>query len=331
MKKSVKIFLSLTLISVLLVTVSISASAGYLTGPPELLGLQSAYVAIYYGSSTSSVNAALDQSMVVRTSAYTQGLDLADLICNNSPASNTKATIRFTWMSTDYVDFNAICFRGLPSDFKITVSVTGVSSMTGSSYSQDFSYVDQQDGWYLYDSYSSSATLTPIFSKIYTLSITIDGGSVQLKTLGDDNFILSLSLLPYNLSASTDLQYRIGYSDAQKYYKGILQTEKDNSFRLGEKKGYDSGYNQAEIDLEEEIYDSAYSDGYIEGRADGLAIAENGDLRDLIFAIPEAHLVALEGFTNWNLFDYNLYELLGGLVVLAFIAVIIKFGVKFVI
>lgn len=331
MKKSVKIFLSLTLISILLVTVSLSASAGYLTGPPELLGLQSAYVAIFYGSSSSAVNAAVDQSMVVRTTAYSQGLDLADVICNNSPGSYTKATIRFTWMSTDHVDFNAICIRGIPSDFQITVSATGISSITGSSYSQNFPYVDQQDGWYRFDSFSTSASLTPIFQQIYTLSVTIDGGSAHLSTLADDNIVLSLSMLPYNLNASSDLQYNIGYQDAQKVYKDILQQEKQNSFDSGVRVGFDQGYVAAEQELEDSIYQDAYNDGYIEGRSDGLAIAENGDLRDLIFAIPEAHLTALEGFTSWDLLGYNLYDLLGGLATLIIVGVIISFGIKLLI
>ena len=327
-RKKILVFclITLTLIPLFVLT----SSAGYYYGPQDLNGLQNCYVSIYWGDSTAATSAACPASSVVSTTAYTTGVDLADIICNTSGLSNnTKCSIRFTWQSNYKADFNAVCIKGIPADTKVTVYATGIGSMTGTSYSQDFVYVSQQDGWYKYDSFSYSATMTPMFSQIYTLQVTIDCGSAFLKTLIDDDIIFSTSLLPYNLSQSSELQYNQGYSDAAKVYSANLKREKQASYDAGERKGYSDGYSQAEIDLEELIYDDAYDDGYFEGRSDGLAIAEKGDLRNLILAIPESHLTALEGFMSWNLLGYNLYELLGGIVVLVFIVVLLKLGIKF--
>lgn len=325
-----KLLSSAAVLLTLLLCLSLPVGAAKLGAPQDMDGLQVANIVYLLGDTTVFYEPTFSSDMIVSTTAYTRGLDLAELVSSIDTGSNTKIRFTFIWQSSDQLSFNAICLSNLPSDFKFTVSATGISSMTGQSYSQAFNYVDQQDGWYRFDSFSTSATQTPVFSRILSLTITIDGGSAHLSTLADDSIVLSLSMLPYNLNAASDLQYNIGYQDAQKVYKDILQQEKQNSFDSGVRVGFDQGYVAAEQELEDSIYQDAYNDGYIEGRSDGLSLAENGDLRDLIFAIPEGHLVALEGFTNWELFDYNLYELLGGLVVLVFIGVLLKVGLKFI-
>lgn len=328
MKKKIIPFM-LALIA-LIACLTFPAAAAKIGAPQTMDGLQVANITYYLGDSFTFYEPTFTSDMIVATTAYSRGLDLAQLVSSIDTGSNTKIRFSFTWQAFDQMNFNAICIKNIPSDFKITVSATGLSSMTGSTYSQAFSYVDQQEGWYRFDSYSFSASQTPIFSRITSLSISIDGGSAHLSTLADDSIVLSLSMLPYNLNAASDLQYNIGYQDAQKVYSENLQIEKQNSFDQGVLKGYSDGYAQADRDIYPVAYDEGYSDGYHEGRSDGLSLSEGPDLRDLIFSIPEAYLTALEGFTNWNLLGYNLYDLLGGLVVLVIVAVIVKVGLKFV-
>lgn len=318
------------ILCLLLFSFILPLSAAELGAPQTMDGLQIADITYFLGDSFTFYQPTLSVDLVSTTTAYTKGLDLAALVSSINTGSNTKIRFAFTWSSTDDMNFNALCISNLPSDFKFTISGSGISSMTGQSYSQAFNYVDQQDGWYRFDTFSSSATQTPVFSKITFLSITIDGGSAQLSTLADDSIVLSLSMLPYNLNASSDSQYNIGYQDAQQVYKDKLQQEKDNSYQLGEKIGYNAGIQYSQDVLIPEAEGLARAEGYAEGKADGLATAENGDLRNLIFSIPEAHLVALEGFTNWDLFGYNLYDILGGIVTLIVIGVVIKIGLKFI-
>lgn len=318
---------ALVLITVI-VFFTFPAAAATIGAPQNMDGLQVANIVYYLGDSFSFYDPVFTSDMIVSTTAYTSGLDLAQLISSIDTGSYTKIRFNLMWSASDQININALCLKNVPSDFKITISASGTSSMTGSSYSQALSYVDQQDGWYRYDSFSSSATQTPVFSNVTSLWITIDGGSAHLSTLADDSIILSLSMLPYNLNAASDLQYNIGYQDAQKVYKDILQTEKQNSFDQGVLEGYQDGYAQADSDLSPVAYDQGYSDGYAIGKSDGLSVAENGDLRDLIMIIPEAHVKALAGFTNWELLDYNLFDLLGGLVVLAIVVIVLKFGLK---
>lgn len=328
MKKKIIPF-TLALITLLL-CFTLPAAASKLGAPQTMDGLQTANIVYYLGDSFIFYEPTFTSDMSVATTAYTRGLDLAELVSSIDTGSNTKIRFTFTWQRSDQMSFNALCIKNIPSDFRITVSASGISSMTGSSYSQVFNYVDQQDGWYRFDSFSFSATQTPVFSQILSLDITIDGGSAHLSTLADDSIVLSLSMLPYNLNAASDLQYNLGYQDAQKVYKDILQQEKQNSYDSGVFEGYSDGLQYAEDVLIPDAEELARAEGYAEGKAAGLSTAENGDLRNLIFSIPEAHLVALEGFTNWNLFGYNLYDLLGGIVVLVVLAVVVKFGLKFV-
>lgn len=328
MKKKI-IPISVALITIIL-CFTLPAAATKLGAPQNMDGLQIANITYYLGDSFTFYEPVLSSDFVTTTTAYTKGLNLSSLITSIDTGSNTKIRLSFIWQASDGMSFNALCIKNVPSDFKITITGYGKSSMTGSNYSQAFNYVDQQDGWYRFDTFSNSATQTPVFSNITTLSITIDGGSAHLSTLADDSIVLSLSMLPYNLNAASDLQYNIGYQDAQKVYKDILQQEKQNSFDSGVLEGYSDGLQYAEDVLIPDAEELARAEGYAEGKAAGLSTAENGDLRNLIFSIPEAHLTALEGFTNWNLFGYNLYDLLGGIVVLVILAVIVKIGLKFV-
>lgn len=325
MKKFLVLLFAVLLISIS--TINISA-ASYLA-PQDMDGLQNADIKIYLGDLPDPLEPALRSDQVTPTTAYTSGIDIAAIITDTGTLSNTRAQLVFTWPQTAGLNFNAIFIKNIPSDFRITISATGISSFTGSDYSQSLDYVDQKDGWYRFDSFSFSATQTPVFSQIFSLTITIDGGSALLSTLADDSIILSLSMLPYNINAASDLQYQIGYQDAQKVYKDILQQEKQNSYDSGVLEGYSDGLKYAEDVLIPEAEDLARADGYAEGKADGMSIAENGDLRDLIFAIPEAHLTALEGFTNWDLLGYNLYDLFGGLATLVIVAALFMIGFKF--
>lgn len=328
MKKKIIPF-TLVLIA-LIACLTLPAAATKLGAPLTMDGLQAANIIYYLGDSFLFNEPTFSSDMVVTTTAYSKGLDLAKLVSSIDTGSNTKIRFTFSWQSSDQMNFNAICIKNIPSDLNITVSVSGYGSMVSGYYSQAFSYVDQQDGWHRFDSYSFSSTQTPVFRQVISMTITIDGGSAHLSTLADDSIVLSLSMLPYALNAASDLQYNLGYRDAQKVYSENLQIEKQNSFDNGVLKGYKDGLDHARDVLIPEAEDLARADGYAEGKADGLSIAENGDLRNLIFAIPEAHLTALEGFTNWNLLGYNLYDLLGGLVVLVIVAVIVKVGLKFV-
>lgn len=313
----------------LILCFTLPAAATKLGAPQDMDGLQIANITYYLGDSFTFYEPNLSSDFVTTTTAYTKGLNLSSLITSIDTGSNTKIRFSFTWQESDGMNFNALCIKNVPSDFKITISGIGKSSITGSNYSQNFNYVNQQDGWYRFDTFSTSATQTPVFSNITTLFITIDGGSAHLSTLADDSIVLSLSMLPYNLNAASDLQYNIGYQDAQKVYKDILQQEKQNSYDSGVLEGYSDGLQYAEDVLIPEAEGLARADGYAEGKADGMSIAENGDLRDLIFVIPEAHLTALEGFTNWNLLGYNLYDLLGGLTTLVIVAALFMIGLKF--
>lgn len=326
MKKKIIPF-TLALITLLL-CFTLPAAASKLGAPQTMDGLQTANIVYYLGDSFIFYEPTFTADMVSSTTAYTKGLDLAELVSSIDTGSNSKIRFTLTWQRSDQMSFNAICIKNIPSDFRITVSASGISSLTGSNYSQSFDYVDQQDGWYRFDSFSYTATQTPPFSQILSLSITIDGGSAHLSTLADDSIVLSLSMLPYNLNAASDLQYNIGYQDAQKVYKDILQQEKQNSYDSGVLEGYSDGLQYAQDVLIPDAEELARADGYAEGKADGLSIADNGDLRNLVFAIPEAHLTALEGFTNWDLLGYNLYDLLGGLTTLVIVAALFMFGLK---
>lgn len=327
MKKKI-IPLTLALITLLL-CFTLPAAASKLGAPQTMDGLQTANIVYYLGDSFIFYEPTFTADMVSSTTAYTKGLDLAELVSSIDTGSNSKIRFTLTWQRSDQMSFNAICIKNIPSDFRITVSASGISSHTGSNYTQSFDYVDQQDGWYRFDSFSYTATQTPPFSQILSLSITLDGGSAHLSTLADDSIVLSLSMLPYNLNAASDLQYNIGYQDAQKVYKDILQQEKQNSYDSGVLEGYSDGLQYAQDVLIPDAEELARADGYAEGKADGLSIADNGDLRNLVFAIPEAHLTALEGFTNWDLLGYNLYDLLGGLTTLVIVAALFMFGLKF--
>lgn len=328
MKKKIIPF-TLALITIIL-CFTLPAAAAKLGAPQDMDGLQVANIVYYLGDSLTFAEPTFTPDIITRTTAYTNGLDLAALVSSINTGSNTKIRFTFTWLDSDQMIFNALCIKNIPSDFRITVSANGISSMTGSSYYQAFNYVDQQDGWYRFDSFSYSATQTPVFSQIYSLDITIDGGSAHLSTLADDSIVLSISMLPYNLNTASDLQYTLGYQDAQKVYKDILQQEKQNSYDSGVLEGYSDGLQYAQDVLIPDAEELARADGYAEGKADGMSIAENGDLRDLIFTIPEAHLTALEGFTNWDLLGYNLYDLLGGFTTLVIVAAIFMIGLKFV-
>lgn len=327
MKKKI-IPLMVALITLIL-CFTLPTSAATLGAPQDMDGIQVANIVYYLGDSLTFSEPTFSTDMITATTAYTHGLDLAGIVSSIDTGSNTKIRFNFTWTDSDQMSFNAICIKNIPSDFNISVSATGISTMTGSSYSQAFNYVDQQDGWYRFDSFSTSATQIPIFSQIFTLTITIDGGSAFLSTLADDSIVLSLSMLPYNLKAASDLQYQIGYQDAQEVYKDILQQEKQNSYDSGVLEGYTDGLQYAQDVLIPDAEELARADGYAKGKADGMSIAENGDLRDLIFVIPEAHLTALEGFTNWDLLGYNLYDLLGGLTTLVIVAALFMIGLKF--
>lgn len=327
---SKKILPFMLVLITLILCFTLPAAAAKLGAPQDMDGLQAANIVYYLGDSLTFNEPNFSTEMITATTAYTHGLDLAAIVSSIDTDSNTKIRFSFTWTDADKMSFNAICMSNIPSDFNITVSATGISSMTGSSYSQAFNYVDQQDGWYRFDSFSFSATQTPVFSQILSLTITIDGGSAQLSTLADDSIVLSISMLPYNLNAASDLQYNIGYQDAQKVYKDIIQQEKQNSFDSGVLEGYSDGLQYAQDVLIPDAEEIARADGYAEGKADGMSIAENGDLRDLIFAIPEAHLTALEGFTNWNLLGYNIYETLGGLATLLIVGCLLMIGLKFI-
>lgn len=327
MKKKIIPF-TVALITIIL-CFTLPAAATKLGAPQDMDGLQIANITYYLGDSFTFYEPDLSSDFVTTTTAYTKGLNLSSLITSIDTGSNTKIRLSFIWQASDGMNFNALCIKNVPSDFKLTITGYGKSSMTGSNYSQAFNYVDQQDGWYRFDTFSYSATQTPVFSNITTLAITIDGGSAHLSTLADDSIVLSLSMLPYNLNAASDLQYNIGYQDAQKVYKDILQQEKQNSYDSGVLEGYSDGLQYAEDVLIPEAEGLARADGYAEGKADGLSTAENGDLRNLIFSIPEAFLTALEGFTNWNLFGYNLYDLLGGLTTLIIVAALVGIGLKF--
>ena len=324
------ITISLVLITLILCFI-LPTAATKLGAPQDMDGLQIANITYYLGDSTTFYEPTLSSDMVIATTAYTRGLDLAALISSIDTGSHTKIRFNLLWQGSDQMNFNALCIKNIPSDFRISVSATGINSMTGTSYTQAFNYVDQQEAWYRFDSFSFSATQTPVFRQIMSLSITIDGGSAHISTLADDSIILSLSMLPYNLNTAADLQYNLGYQDAQQVYKDILQNEKQNSYNSGVLDGYNDAIKYAEDILIPDAEDLARAEGYAEGKSDGLATAENGDLRNLIFSIPEAHLVAIEGFTNWNLFGYNLYDLLGGVAVLIIVAAIIKIGIKLVI
>lgn len=328
MKKKFILY-TLALITVIL-SFTIPAGATKLGAPQTMDGLQAANIVYYLGDSLIFSEPLLNSDSVVPTTPYTSGLDLAYIVSQIETSNNTKITFNFIWPASDGLNFNSLAIQNIPSDFKITVSAQGISSMTGASYSQAFNYVDQQDGWYRYDTFSFSATQTPVFSNVTSLWITIDGGSAHLSTLADDSIVLSLSMLPYNLSAASEHQYNLGYQDAQKVYKEILQREKQISFDLGQEVGYDNGLTYAEEFLIPGAVKDVEAQAYQEGKAAGLAIAEKGDLRNLIFSIPEAHLTALSGFMNWELLGYNLYDLLGGLVVLAIIAIIMKFALNLV-
>lgn len=323
------ITISLVLITLILCFI-LPTAATKLGAPQDMDGLQIANITYYLGDSLTFNNPILTSDFVTSTTAYTKGLNLASLITSIDTGTQTKIRFSFVWNEQDGMNFNALCIKNLPSDFRFTISAYGKSALTSQNYTQSFNYVDQQEGWYRYDTFSTSATQTPVFSNITMLSITIDGGSAHLSTLGDDTIILSLSMLPYNLNTAADLQYNLGYQDAQQVYKGILQNEKQNSYNSGVIDGYNDAINYAEDVLIPDAEELARADGYAAGKSDGLATAENGDLRNLIFSIPEAHLVAIEGFTNWNLFGYNLYDLLGGVAVLIIVAAIIKIGIKFV-
>ena len=328
-----KMALFLILISVITILLILPSAAAKLGAPQDMDGLQVANITYYLGDSFVFYEPTLTSDIIVRSTAYTQGLDIAKLIASIDTGSNTKIRLTFTWQASDEMIFNAICIKDLPSDFSFTVSANGISSITGTSYSQAFNYIDQQDGWYKFDTFSFSATQTPVFSQIYSLNITIDGGSAHLTTLADNSIILSLSMLPYNLNAASDLQYNIGYQDAQKVYKDILNEEKQNAFESGKKSGYNEGIQHAENvlipDAERNALEQGYSQGYINGKQEGLELANGPNLRDLIFSIPEAHLTALNGFTNWDLLGYNLYDLFGGLATLLIVAVIFKIGLHF--
>lgn len=324
-----KKFLSTAIIFItIFLCFTISTNAAQLGSPQNMDGLQIANISYYLGDSNTINDAIITQDLSVTTTAYTSGLNIAKLVTSQNIGTNTKIRLKFSWSPTAEMNINVLCLSNVPSDFKITISADGTSSMTGSNYSQSLNYVDQQNGWYRYDTFSSSATQTPVFSNVYSLYITIDGGSAQLSTLGDDNIVLSLSMLPYNLMASADLQYQRGYSDAQQVYKSSLQQEKENSYNSGLQDGYNNAIGEARDTLIPEAYQEGKRDGFTEGKQAGLEIANNSDLRELIFAIPDAHLTSLSGFINWELLGFNLYELLGGVFMLLIIGIILRFCFK---
>ena len=327
--KKILIFLLVTL--ALISLFCLPTFAAQYTGPQDTFGLTACSIYYILGSTSSLVSPTLSSSNMVPASAYSSGLDLADLIVHQSIGSNTKITFYFYWNGLSGFKLNEVCIKGIPADFHITVSLSGTSSMTGSSISTSLSYVDSINGWSLFDNYSTSATMTPLLSSTTGMTITIDGGSAQLKTLQDDDIILSLSKLPYNLSSPVNDQYQVGYNDAKIHYSAILQREKDLAYEAGKVDGYSKASDAAYNYWIPEAEDAAREEGRIIGKAEGLELSENADLRKLIFTIPEAFLTAFSGFTNWELLGYNLYDLLGGVVTLVCVAFAIRFCIKLIV
>lgn len=324
--KNRKLLLVIPSVFLIVVLSIVTSSAATLGSPQTLDGLQSANITHYWGDSFTFNDTLLSAEDVV-TLPYGAGLDLSSVIMANSPGYNTKIRFSFVFPSALDMDFNALIISNVPSNFNITISASGISSMTGQPYSQSFAPVNQAGEWTLYDTYSFSATQTPVFSKITSLSITIDGGIVVLSSLSNSSIVLSLSTLPYDLQLDSDSMYKQGYSDASEIYAARLESAKQSALETGKKLGFDDGYAKAEEELVEPAYQQGKREGIDIGREQG-ALATQYDLKDLIFSIPEAHLTSLSGFLNWELLGYNLYDTLGGIVTLLVIGALVTLGIK---
>lgn len=314
----------------LLIVFAIPSFAGTLHNPQKLDGLQVAIITYSIGDTNIYQDARIEQSEieVISSTAYTQAIDIADIIASQGIGEQKKVTLRFYWSDPYVINFNELCFKGINGNFKITISATGTSSFNGDTYTAGFSYVNQAEGWFRYDNYSYSSTKIPLLSSVKSLYITLDGGSNTLSLLEDMNFYLSLSMLPYNINQASDLQYNLGYQDATNVYKDIVRVEQKKYYDRGKLAGFNEATQIANDQLIPEAYANGKRDGFTEGKEEGLSIAQSSDLKQLVFAVPDAFLTSLSGFLNWELLGFNLYKLLGGVFLLIIVGFILKFCLR---
>lgn len=129
------------------------------------------------------------------------------------------------------------------------------------------------------------------------------------------------------MGLNDDIEYAKGYKDAQKVYSSNLQQQKQAA--------YDRGFSSGRADALTEAQDVLLPAEYLRGKEDGIIIGRNQaledpgyDLKDLIFAIPQAHISAFAGFLNWNLLGFNLFEIFQGIIVGLLIALFLKIACK---
>lgn len=330
MKNSRRFYLSIFCLLLVAFSFSVPVFASSFYSPQDLQGLQTAN--IYYSTEASTIlrEPTLSQDMVFSVPGNTSGIDLADVILFGNVGSDTYATLYFYWTGNYKADFNEIVIQNVPNDFRVTVSAQGYAAMDPTQLiSTSLDYVGQRNGWSLYNNYAFSATQTPMLSQVISLQITIDGGSAQLSTLADNDIILSLSVYPYYMGLLDDAQYSQGYADAQEVYSANLQQQKQAA--------YDRGFSSGRADALTEAQDVLLPAEYLRGKEDGIIIGRNQaledpgyDLKDLIFAIPQAHVTVLEGFLNWNLLGFNLFDVFQGIVVALLIAVFLRVACKII-
>lgn len=82
---------------------------------------------------------------------------------------------------------------------------------------------------------------------------------------------------------------------------------------------FNRGFNAGQVGK-----DIAVNNAYIEGRNEGLAIAENGDLKTLILSVGDTITSTLYNLLNFNFLGYNVFALFTSIITIILCVIVIK-------
>lgn len=89
-------------------------------------------------------------------------------------------------------------------------------------------------------------------------------------------------------------------------------------------KGYIDGAEKGLGEAGKQYYDQGYTQGFKEGKADGLSIAEQGDWKDLVFAVVEAPVSAFQGLFNFEILGLDMRAAVGSILTLCVVLIVFK-------
>ena len=97
--------------------------------------------------------------------------------------------------------------------------------------------------------------------------------------------------------------------------------------------GYDTGYADGYYVGGQEAWSDGYAKGYQEGKDRGVTDQANSSksLKELMFAVVESPIPLVEGMLDFDIFGFNLFNLLRTFITVAVVALIFTFIIKLVV